>query len=107
MLNLPYIKSRREALDLSLADAARLAGWGEKARGHWYDIESGRAPNPTLKTLLDMCRVLECDISQLVNTSPSAFSFRFSHLHSHLGQAVGGNLLLVFYRLGWPHAISQ
>jgi len=70
MLNLTYIRSRREALDLSLADAARLAGWGEKARGHWYDIESGRAHNPTLKTMLDMCRVLECDISQLVNTSP-------------------------------------
>ena len=70
MLNLPYIRSRRESLDLSLADAARLAGWGEKARGHWYDIESGRAHNPTLKTMLDMCRVLECDISQLVNTSP-------------------------------------
>ena len=34
MLNLPYIKSRREALDLSLADAARLAGWGvEDAAG--------------------------------------------------------------------------
>lgn len=66
MLNLPHIKSRREALDLSLADAARLAGWGIKARGHWYDIESGRAPNPTLKTLLDMARVLQCEIGQLV-----------------------------------------
>jgi len=66
MLNLPYIRSRREALDLSLADAARLAGWGIKARGHWYDIESGRAPNPTLKTLLDMARVLQCEIGQLV-----------------------------------------
>lgn len=66
MLNLPYIKSRREALDLSLADAARLAGWGVKARTRWHDIESGRAPNPTLRTLLDMCKVLECNLNQLV-----------------------------------------
>jgi transcriptional regulator with XRE-family HTH domain len=66
MLNLTYIRSRREALDLSLADAARLAGWGVKARTRWHDIESGRAPNPTLKTLLDMARVLQCEIGQLV-----------------------------------------
>jgi DNA-binding Xre family transcriptional regulator len=37
-----------------------------KARTRWHDIESGRAPNPTLRTLLDMCKVLECNLNQLV-----------------------------------------
>lgn len=51
---------------MSFADAARLAGWGEKARGNWYDIESGRKPNPTLKTLVEMAGVLGCKVGRLV-----------------------------------------
>jgi len=71
MLDLDYIRSRREKLGLSFAEAAKLAGWGEKARGHWYDIESGRAPNPTLKTLVEMAGVLGCKVGRLVISPPS------------------------------------
>lgn len=66
MLDLDYIRSRRDSLGLSFAEAAKLAGWGEKARGHWYDIESGRAPNPTLKTLVEMAGVLKCSPGKLI-----------------------------------------
>ena len=65
MLDLDYIRSRREALGLSLADAAKLAGWG-KNRGHWFDIESGRKPNPTLKTLVQMAAALKCKPGKLI-----------------------------------------
>jgi transcriptional regulator with XRE-family HTH domain len=66
MLNLDYIRTRRDSLGLSLADAAQLAGWGEKARGNWYDIESGRKPNPTLKTLVEMAVALKCKPGKLI-----------------------------------------
>jgi transcriptional regulator with XRE-family HTH domain len=66
MLDLDYIRSRRDSLGLSFAEAAKLAGWGEKARGHWYDIESGKKPNPTLKTLVEMAAVLKCSPGKLI-----------------------------------------
>lgn len=64
MLDLNYIRSRRESLGLSLADATKLAGWGSRA--NWCDIENGRNDNPTLRKLVEMSKVLQCKVGKLI-----------------------------------------
>lgn len=50
---------------MNLREVRQAAGWG-KNRGHWHDIESGRKPNPTLKTLVQMAQALGCKVGDMV-----------------------------------------
>jgi transcriptional regulator with XRE-family HTH domain len=67
MLDGGKIKARRQKLGLTLAGAARAAGWWRNGRTRWHDLETGRYPNVKLKTLASIARVLECGIEDLIN----------------------------------------
>jgi hypothetical protein len=55
LLNLAEIKKRRQALGLTLTQAAIAAGWNDRGRTTWHDIEVGRRQNITLGgTLVDV-----------------------------------------------------
>jgi transcriptional regulator with XRE-family HTH domain len=58
-----FVKSRRADLGLSLEDVARLAGC---TKSHVWDIEQGKASNPTVKTALALCAALRCSLSNLL-----------------------------------------
>jgi transcriptional regulator with XRE-family HTH domain len=56
------VRERRQAAGLSPAEAARLSGI---ALGNYYQLERG-AGNPTLTTLMKICRGLDVDAGELV-----------------------------------------
>jgi DNA-binding Xre family transcriptional regulator len=66
LLNLAEIKKRRKVLGLTLTEAAIDAGWNDKRRTTWHDIEAGRRQNITLETLAGMARPLRCSIHDLL-----------------------------------------
>ena len=66
LLNLAEIKKRRRALGLTLTEAAIDAGWNEKGRTTWHDIEVGRRQNITLDTLAGMAKALKCSVHDLL-----------------------------------------
>ena len=66
LLNLVEIKKRRQALGLTLTQAAIAAGWKDKGRTTWHDIEVGRRQNITLDTLAAMAAALRCSIHDLL-----------------------------------------
>jgi transcriptional regulator with XRE-family HTH domain len=55
-LDTDKIKALREKLGLSQAEAAERAGFA--GRQNWYQLESGRAKNPTLDTITAVARAL-------------------------------------------------
>lgn len=63
------MKQKREALDISQADAASRAGLARKQA--WYVIESGKQLNVTMETLYGIARALECDPRDLLVPPPS------------------------------------
>jgi transcriptional regulator with XRE-family HTH domain len=65
MLNPGEIKRRRELLMLTQEEAAHAAGL-RGGRQKWYDLETGRNPNPTLDTLVGMATALRCSVAELV-----------------------------------------
>ena len=66
LLNLAEIKKRRQVLGLTLTQAAIDAGWKDKGRTTWHDIEVGRRQNITLETLAGMAKALKCSIHDLL-----------------------------------------
>ena len=66
LLNLAEIKKRRQALGLTLTQAGIAAGWNDKGRTTWHDIEVGRRQNITLDTLAAMAQALKCSIHDLL-----------------------------------------
>jgi DNA-binding Xre family transcriptional regulator len=66
LLNLVEIKARRQALGLTLTQAAIAAGWKDKGRTTWHDIEVGRRQNITLDTLAAMATALRCSFHDLL-----------------------------------------
>jgi DNA-binding XRE family transcriptional regulator len=50
------IKHARESRDLSLAETAKMAGM---TKAHLWEIESGRATNPSLEIMRGLSRALE------------------------------------------------
>jgi transcriptional regulator with XRE-family HTH domain len=78
LLNLAEIKKRRQSLGLTLTEAAIDAGWNDKGRTTWHDIEAGRRQNITLDTLAGMARALRCSI--LAATIPDK---SFAHIPAY------------------------
>ena len=66
LLNVAEIKKRRQALGLTLTQAAIDAGWNDNGRTTWHDIEVGRRQNITLDTLAAMAKALKCSIHDLL-----------------------------------------
>lgn len=52
----------RETAEMSLSEAAREIGC---TKAHLWSLEDGRANNPTLNTLLAICRVYDISIQKL------------------------------------------
>jgi transcriptional regulator with XRE-family HTH domain len=57
------VKSRRAALKLSQAKAAKSAGMSVQ---WWSDLENGKHENPRVLTLLRMAAVLGCKVDDLL-----------------------------------------
>jgi len=64
-----FIKKAREDKGLSLSEAAMLIGC---TKSHLWDMESGRATNPTIKTLAGISAALDMNIGQLALIAASA-----------------------------------
>jgi transcriptional regulator with XRE-family HTH domain len=63
-LNIEYIRTRRLALKLTQADAAKAAGFpnGQK----WSNYETGQIPDPQLSTLEAIAKALRCKVERLI-----------------------------------------
>lgn len=57
------IRAYRERSGMNGADVARALGW--KAQ-QWSDFESARHPNPRIGTILAVCDVLGCEVTDLL-----------------------------------------
>jgi DNA-binding XRE family transcriptional regulator len=57
------VKSLRDRAKLSQAEAAKSLGWTAQ---RWSDMENDRHPNPRLGTVLAICRVLGCEVTDLL-----------------------------------------
>jgi prophage antirepressor-like protein len=66
-----FIRKRRHELDLSVQDFAYRCGMSYP---HAHMLESGRSPNPTLKTLQALCAALDCDMNALTGQAPAGAS---------------------------------
>lgn len=64
MVNRTAIKLRREAMGLTLEEAALRAGLGGRQR--WYALESGDRKTPSVDTLYLVARVLGCTMDELM-----------------------------------------
>lgn len=69
MVNAQEIRRRREALKLSLSEAAVAAGWGVAGRTRWHDIESGRRKNLELRSIQAIAKVLNVTVNTLLEKS--------------------------------------
>lgn len=58
-IDLKKIKARREALGLSMEQAAKAAGLS--GRQTWYHIESGQRPDVAVSTLGKIAKALQCE----------------------------------------------
>jgi len=72
-----YIKSRRGDLGLSL-DA--LAERTDISKTHVWEIEKGRAKNPTLWVVLALCDGLQCSMNDLIGRDVSQPIFTASEM---------------------------
>lgn len=59
----------RDSAAMSLAKAAKLIGC---SKAHLWDLESGRAVNPTIKLLSSIARVYNCDLGRLAVVAAGA-----------------------------------
>lgn len=58
------IRRRRKRQKLTLAKAAKLAGW--KSAQHWANVEQGRQGNMRVATLVAVAKVLGCKVDALL-----------------------------------------
>lgn len=63
VVNFGEVTRRREALGLTMQQAAGAVGWTAQ---RWGDVERGRRPNPSIATVLAVARVLRCKVDQLL-----------------------------------------
>lgn len=64
----PTIKSKREALDLSLQDLADRT-WVTKT--HVWELEQGRSSSPKIQTCLRLCDALNISLNELLGFDTS------------------------------------
>ncbi len=64
-----FIARRRDALGLSLQDVADRAGC---TKSHIWELEKGRASNPTISMAIGLCEALECNLSSLLGFDASS-----------------------------------
>lgn len=64
IVNTKEIRRRRKAKKLSMAAAARLAGW--KAPQQWANIEYDRRSDPAVSTLVAVAKALDCTVDDLI-----------------------------------------
>jgi len=57
------LKVLRAETDMSLSAAAKKL---HITKAHLWDLESGRSANPTLKTVLAICRVYDISVQELL-----------------------------------------
>jgi DNA-binding Xre family transcriptional regulator len=66
MLNARKIRQLRMKLGMSLADAAKAAGWKPSGRHRWHDFETGRRTSVTITTLEAIANALACEPADLL-----------------------------------------
>ncbi|MDH3740539.1 MAG: helix-turn-helix domain-containing protein [Hyphomicrobiales bacterium] len=59
----PFILARRKELRLSLQDVADRAGC---TKSHIWELEKGRATNPTIDLAVSLCGALQCSLNSLL-----------------------------------------
>lgn len=64
MVDRSGIKARRQAIGLTLDEAAKRAGLGDRQR--WYGIEHGQRRNISADTLQAVARALGCTMDELM-----------------------------------------
>jgi transcriptional regulator with XRE-family HTH domain len=57
------IRMRRKRKNLTLTEAANLAGWTPQK---WANLESGRRKDPRVSTVETVARVLGCKVDDLL-----------------------------------------
>ena len=62
------IKKRRKELGLSLDAVAKAAG---SSKSHVWELEQGRASNPTIEMALSLCSALSMPLNQLLGMDVS------------------------------------
>jgi transcriptional regulator with XRE-family HTH domain len=65
VVNGAAIRARREALQLTMDEAAKRSGFGD--RQHWNKIESGLTGNPSVGTVLAVAQTLMCRVEDIVH----------------------------------------
>lgn len=63
-LNTEYIRTRREQLGLTQAQAAERAGFPNLQK--WSQYENGRIPDPQLSSLEAIAQALNCKVAKLL-----------------------------------------
>ena len=64
VVNFAEIRKRREKKGLTLAEAAKRAGWSSGQV--WANLEQGQRDNPSIETLAKVAEVLECKVDALL-----------------------------------------
>lgn len=67
MINREEIRRRREAIGMTMVEAAVAAGF--KHRQQWYAIETGQRKGLAVETLSAVARALRCNIDDLMQPS--------------------------------------
>jgi transcriptional regulator with XRE-family HTH domain len=89
MVDRSGIKARREAIGLTLEEAAKRAGLGDRQR--WYGIEHGQRRNISADTLQAVARALDCTMDELmINDKPAMAAQRKSPLGTGRRKRAGG-----------------
>lgn len=65
----PFIAARRRDLRLSLQDVADRIG---ASKAHIWELENGRAKNPTIRMIFGLASALECNVDSVLGIDTSA-----------------------------------
>lgn len=68
----PFIAKRRAQLGLSLEALAERAG---TTKSHIWELEKGRARNPTIGMAIALCGALQCSLNSLLGRDVSQPQF--------------------------------
>lgn len=72
-----YINARRAKIGLSLDALAERTGM---SKTHIWELEKGRAKNPTLWVILALCDGLQCSLNELIGRDVSQPIFTASEM---------------------------
>jgi transcriptional regulator with XRE-family HTH domain len=70
-LNAQIVEQRRRAMNLSMAEAGRQAGFSHPSHT-WYRLETGRRSDISADTLARIAMVLNLPATDLLTPSPTA-----------------------------------